>query len=101
MPAKVVLPQAEHLPKVLAGGGEELTVNIKHDPVNNPPVAIRPPLGLPPLPGTDPEGSQVIDQFSQVGQFRFGRFHTGERYKFVEQGCQPGDFILDHSGALV
>ena len=67
MPAEVILPQAQHLAEVLARDRKEFAVDIERDPVDDPSVPHRTPLGLPALVGAEPEGRQVVDQFRRPG----------------------------------
>ena len=67
MPAEVVLPEAHHLAEVLARGGEELAIHVEGDPVDDPAVADRAPLRLPPLPGRHAEGGEIVDDLRRAG----------------------------------
>jgi len=67
VPAEIVLPEPKDLTKILARCREELTIDIKDNPVNYSAVTIWTSLGLPALTSTDSEGRQVIDHLTRPG----------------------------------
>ena len=67
MPTEVILPEAERLAEVLARRRKEFAVDVEDDPVDDPAVAHRTALRLPPLPGPQPEDRQVVGNLRRAG----------------------------------